>query len=349
MQVRAFRSLTFLFAAGLLLFLPLRGSCQSNADYERGVTAFRSGDYSTAADFFASAESASPGTTDALVYEAKSLIHLHKFAAGEEALRSFLALHPDSNEALYLLGFILHRENKPSESLEIYTKAAKLSPPTGDDLKIVALDYVLLNDYTDAIRWLEKAVKMSPQNKDAWYYLGRAYFTNSQFEQARSAFERVLTLDSHDAKAENNLGLIFESEAKLEDAGAAYRNAIAWQEDNHQPSEQPYLNLGSLLMEIDRTDEAIPFLQKAVQLAPNNAICQLKLGTAYLRLNRLADARQELEKAAQIDPENAAVHYQLGRLYKQMNLMDRAKAEFERTAVIQSRAAGGSQQAAPKP
>ena len=39
------------------------------------------------------------------------------------------------------------------------TKAAALQSPTGDDLKIVALDYVLLNDYSDAVRWLEKAVE----------------------------------------------------------------------------------------------------------------------------------------------------------------------------------------------
>jgi Tfp pilus assembly protein PilF len=349
MRVHAFHLRSLLWPVVLLSICPLQISSQSGGDYERGVAAFQSGNYSAAASLFASVESASPGTTDALVYEAKSLVHLENFAAGENALRKYLTLHPDSDEAMYFLGFILHRENKPSESLEVYTKAAARKPPTGDDLKIVALDYVLLNDYADAIKWLEKAVQLDATNKDAWYYLGRAYYTKGLLEPARKAFETVLALDSRDAKTENNLGLILESQAKLDEAMAAYRKAIAWQEKNVRESEQPYVNLGSLLMQEDRTGEAVPFLQKAVALAPTDATCRLKLGTAFLRVARLAEAQQELEKAAQLDPENAAIHYQLGRFYKQVHQIDRAKAEFERTAELQSRAAGASPPPAPKP
>ncbi len=347
MRSRLSNSHRFLWQALVLLLCPLQMSAQSGSDYERGVAAFQSGDYSVAASLFAGVESASPGTTDALLYEAKSFVHLENFAAADNALRRYVTLHPDSEDALYLLGFILHRENKPGESLEVYTKAAARKPPTADDLKIVALDYVLLNDYADAIKWLEKAVQLDATNKDAWYYLGRAYYTRGLLEPARKAFETVLTLDSRDAKAENNLGLILESQAKLDDALAAYRQAIAWQAKNPHESEQPYVNLGSLLIQEDRAEEAIPSLEKAVALAPADATCHLKLGTAYLRLARLAEARQELEKAAQLEPENASIHYQLGRFYKQVHEIDRAKAEFERTAELQSRAAGASSPPAP--
>jgi tetratricopeptide (TPR) repeat protein len=346
-QVLSSNSQHLLRLAMLFLLCPLQISGQSASDYERAAAAFQSGDYSAAATLFAAAESASPGATDALVYEAKSFVHLENFSAGENALQRFLTFQPDSDEALYLLGFILHRENKPSESLEVYTKAATRKPPTADDLKIVALDYVLLNDYPDAIKWLEKAVQLDATNKDAWYYLGRAYYTKGLLEPARKAFEVVLTLDAQNAKAENNLGLILESQAKLDAALAAYRQAIAWQQKDPHESEQSYVNLGSLLLQEDRAEEAVPSLQKAVALAPKDANCRLKLGTAYLRLSRLEEARQELEKAAQLDPENAAIHYQLGRFYKQIHQIDRAKAEFARTSELQSRAAGASSPPAP--
>jgi tetratricopeptide (TPR) repeat protein len=349
MRVRIFHSSRFLPSAALVLVCTLQSSAQSASDYDRATAAFRSGDYSSAASLFAGVEAASPGTTDALTYEAKSLVHLQNFTGAENALRGYLAIHPDGDEALYLLGFVLHRENKPRESLEIYTEAAARKTPTGDDLKIVALDYVLLNDYTDAIKWLEKAVQLDANNKDAWYYLGRAYYTKSMLEPARKAFETVLALDPHDPRAENNLGLILESQGKPDEAAALYRKAIAWQDKIAHPSEQPYVNLGSLLMDEGRTEESVPFLSKAVELAPNDANCRLKLGTAYLRLARLTEAGPELEKAAQLDPENAAIHYQLGRFYKQVHQIDRAKAEFERTEELQSRAAGGNPQQTPKP
>jgi Tfp pilus assembly protein PilF len=322
----------------LLLLVPFICAAQTNSEYARAVVAFQAGDYAAAADLFAKADTAAPGATDALICEAKSLVHLQDFSSSESALRHYIALHADSDEALYLLGFVLNRENKPKESLEIYTRAATLKTPTGDDLKIVGLDYVLLNDYADAIKWLEKAVELDPKNKDSWYYLGRAYYSRGQLPESRRAFLTALNLDPRDAKAENNLGLILESEAKPNEALEAYQHAIEWEKGTTHQSEQPYFNLGSLLLELDRASEAVAPLEKAVDLGTNNATCHLKLGTAYLRTNRLPEAQRELENAERLEPENAAIHYQLARLYKQMHQMDKAKIEFQRTEELQSRA-----------
>jgi Tfp pilus assembly protein PilF len=336
-------------ASTLLLLLPSICVGQTNSEYARGVAAFRSGDYVAAADLFAKADAAAPGATDALIYQAKSLVHLQNFSSSEIALRHYVALHADSDEALYLLGFVLNRENRPKESLEIYTRAAALKTPTGDDLKIVGLDYVLLDDYASAIKWLEKAVELEPKNKDAWYYLGRAYYTRGLLPESRKAFQAALQLDPRDARAENNLGLILESEAKPSEALDAYRNAIEWEKGAAHQSEQPYLNLGSLLLELDRASEAVAPLEEAVELGADNASCHLKLGTAYLRTNKLTEAQRELEKAERLDPENAAIHYQLGKFYKQTHQMDKAKIEFQRTEELQSRAARTRPSSPPEP
>jgi len=322
----------------------ITASSQTSDDLALGLSEFSKGNFSSAAALFARAEEAAPGTTDALLYESKAYIHLAKFTAAEGALRRYLLVHAASGDALYLLGYVLHREGKATESLETYTKAAQHRIPAGDDLKIVGLNYVLLNDYSDAIKWLEKAVEAEPKNKEAWYFLGRAYYTKSRVPEARKAFLTVLELDPRDAKAENNLGLILESEAQPDAAMDAYRRAIQWQEQSVRPREQPFLNLGSLLMEQSRVGEALPLLQKAVALAPRDAICRLKLGTAYLRLGKLTDAQRGLEKAVQLAPDDPAAHYQLGKLYKEMKALDRAKAEFDRTAELQSRAASSKPQ-----
>jgi tetratricopeptide (TPR) repeat protein len=318
----------------------LGGFAQSSGAFDRGLTEFRAGNYSSAAALFADAEAASPGATDALLYQAKSLVHLQDFAGAERVLRGYVLSHPDSSDALYMLGFVLNRQNRPGESLASYTEAASIQRPRGDDLKMVGLDYVLLDDYADAIKWLEKAVTLDGTNKDAWYYLGRAYYTKSRLIEARKAFLTVLDLDPRDSKAENNLGLIFESSAQPEAAIEAYRTAIAWQEQSPHPSEQPYVNLGNLLMERGRMEEALAPLEKAVALAPDNAFCHMTLGVYYRKIGKPVPARRELERATQLDPENAAAHYQLGRLYKDIHALDLAKVEFDRTAELQGRAAG---------
>lgn len=333
-----------LSARGLCLFL-VSVFCishslgQSNSDYDRAVGTFRAGDYAQAAEMFAGVEDARPGTTDALLYRAKCLVHVPDFPAAEQSLRGYLQYQPQSSDALYMLGFVLSRENRPGESLETYTRAAALKAPTSDDFKIVGLDYALLDDYPDAIKWLQKAVAVDPKNKDAWYYLGRAYYTRSQLNEAQAAFQRVLEIDPTNAKAENNLGLVFETKGDIADAERAYRRAIAREKDNTESTEQPYVNLGNLLAEQDRNQEAAELLEKAVSLAPNNSYCRLILGVLYRKMNKLDTARRELIRATELDPQNPVAHYQLGRLYKDAKELDRAKAEFERTAELQSRAA----------
>jgi len=321
----------FAFTAQLL--------AQSHADYDRAVADFRAGKYDSAAAHFGDAEAASPGATDALLYRAKSLIHLDKFAEAESALRGYLNSHPNSSDALYLLGFVLNREDRAADSLAIYTQAAAVTRPTGDDLKIVGLNYVLLDDYTNGIKWLEKAVALDPKNEDAWYYLGRGYYTKARISEARKAFQKILDLDPNNARAENNLGLIFESDAQPSQAMDAYRKAITWDEANPHRSEQPYVNLGSLLLEQGRTKEAVAPLENAVTLAPENAYCRLRLGTAYFRDGQMERAQLELEKATELDPGNAIAHYQLGRLYKETHQLDRSQAEFEKTDRLLSGAA----------
>jgi tetratricopeptide (TPR) repeat protein len=335
----------FLFCcAAVSIVVVSWAGAQNGRDFDQGAAEFRAGDYSAAAKLFAQAERAAPGKTSALLYEAKCLVHLQNFTAAEDALRKYLAFYPStsypsSSDAFYLLGFVLNRQDRPVESLKIYSQAAAITPPTGDDLKIVGLDYVLLDDYSDAIHWLEKAVERDAANVDAWYYLGRAYYTTGRREQASKAFLKVLDLDPHNVKAKNNLGLILETDGETEAAIDAYRTALAWQEHSSHPSEQPYVNLGNLLMAQGQTKEALALLETAATLAPNNAYCHLSLGMAYRQVGRQEAAQHELERATQIEPSNARAHYQLGRIYKEAHDLDRAQVEFKKTADLESQSA----------
>ncbi len=312
----------------------------SGSAFQQALAEFRAGHYSAAVTMFDGAEEESPGKTEALFYKAKALIHLENFGEAERALRVYLQSHRDSSDGLYMLGFVLHREQRPRESLEVYTRAASISAPTGDDLKVVGLNYALLDDYSDAIKWLEKAVEYDPKNRDAWYYLGRSYYTKTMLAEAREAFLKVLDLNPEDAKAENNLGLIFETSGQPAAAIEAYQKAIGWEEKSGHPSEQPYVNLGNLLMQEGKSKEGLAALERAVAIAPDNAFCRMKLGVAYREVGKLEDSRRELERATQLAPDNPATHYQLGRLYKDLHFVDRAQAEFDRTAELQSQAAG---------
>jgi Flp pilus assembly protein TadD len=311
---------------GLAWQLP---TCAQNASlYDQGRSAFAAHHWADAASLMARAAEQDSGRSDALLFEGKALANLERFPEADAALTHYSQLHPDSAEALFILGFVQHRENKPSESLVTYTAAAKLATPRGDDLKIVGRNYVLLNDYPDAIHWLEKAVEFDPRNADAWYSLGRCYYTQSSFRDAERAFQKVLELEPKNVKAAENLALTLDAENRPAEADRAFAMAVTLARDAPHADEWPYLNYGGFLLDHDRAAEAVPILQQAVVIAPKCVACHEKLGRALGATGSTKSGIAELEQAATLSPDVARLHYELGLAYRTAGMTDRAKAEF---------------------
>ncbi len=317
-----------------LLCLSARAGHGQEEEFERGSLALRQQKYAEAADALLDADRRSPGFRDALELRAKALIHLGQYGAAESSLRAYLSSHPDSANAKFLLGYVLFRENQPEQSLAIYTAAAALQRPVADDFKIVGLDYALLNDYPDSIRWLEQAVSEKPQDAEAVYYLGRAYYSQNWFDKAIDAFQRALQLNPSYAKAENNLGLALCAQNKLEPAEQAYRQAIRLGEESGPKSDQPYINLADLLIDHNRVPEALTLLETARQIDPKSDRIEQLRGRGFLAENRLVDAEEAFRAAIAAKPDSGVLHYQLGRVLKRLGKSDEARQEFERSKAL---------------
>src|SRR5215472_3500929 len=97
--------------------------------------------------------------------DAKALVDSGHLSEAEQNLRSFLVSHQNSGDAHFLLGYVLFRQIQTTASLEgqtdqklqeenakaalaEFTAGAKYKRPGAFELKIAALSYVLLGDYT---------------------------------------------------------------------------------------------------------------------------------------------------------------------------------------------------------
>ncbi len=94
------------------------------------------------------------------------------------------------------------------------------------------------------------------------------------------------------------------------------------------------LNLGLLLMEHNRVDEALPLLEQAQKIVPNNAAVCVALGRAYAQQQKLSLAESELERAVAQEPGSAADHFLLGQVYRKAGEAAKAKAQFAQAASI---------------
>ncbi len=294
--------------------------------------------------------------------QAKSLLRQGRVNEADRAVRQFLAAHPDSAESHFLLGHILFREiqtdaagetqlegirilqanpkdgnfipEKARASLAEFTAGAKYHEPGAADLKIVALDYVLLGSYADADKWLTKMLEWTPNDADGWYLLGRAKYNENRFAEAVSAFQQSLKLDPRNVKTEDNLGLSYAGLGRNEEAIAAYQQAMAWQAQAPLKNPGPYVNLANLLLDQNRSAEAVSHLLQAVEIAPRESRAHELLGKAYTRLEQFPKAQTELEKAIELSPKSSSLHCMLGPVYRKQGLAEKAKAEFDLCAAM---------------
>lgn len=317
-----------------LIFVTARVPAQGPTTYQEAKKAYTQKQFRVAAKLFAQAansERSRPpeARSDALLMQAKCLANLGDFLTAEPLILAYLEQNSQSYQALYLLGYVLERENKPKESLEVFTRAAAISAPLSEDLRLVALDYVLLDDYDDAIHWFSRAVEGDPSNTEAWYDLGRAHMHLGNFAESQRDFERVIAINPREARALNNLGLSYEAQNRTEEALAAYRRAIDAQKDAGHPSEQPLLNLGILLNTGNRFAEAVAPLNQAVALAPSSSRCHEELSRAYVGTHHDDLAREQMEQAVSLDPKSPSLHYQLSQIYRRAGMAERAQAELK--------------------
>ncbi|WP_058188826.1 tetratricopeptide repeat protein [Terracidiphilus gabretensis] len=247
----------------------------------------------------------------------------------ETRLRASLLQNPQSANALYELALVLRQQRKPRESLETYTRAAQLQKPNTEQLRSVALNYVMLDDYDDAERWLRVALAMEPNNTDILYSLGRCLYTKNLFPEAEKIYLRLLALDPTNLKAEENLGLTYDAQNDPQKAEKVLRTAAQWAKERDLKDPWPYLDLGIELLDEARPADAQPFLERAVELDPKSAWAHEKLGMAMVANGDSAHGIRELQLAAGLAPNDPKVHFELGHAYRVAGQQDKARAEFD--------------------
>ena len=163
----------------------------------------------------AAQDAETPSSAEEPLAEARRQLRLNAFVEAEATVRHALVTAPNSADAQFLLGYILFREipvaccrcrgtgrSRQAEGLYRSTQqecAVHLSRstrrvhafnvPSAFDLKIVALDYILLGDYPDADKWMTKALDGDPSDEQGWY-LRRAHPV--QTRRVRPALSRRL-------------------------------------------------------------------------------------------------------------------------------------------------------------
>ena len=119
-------------------------------------------------------------------------------------------------------------------------------------------------DADAAVKRLERAVEIAPEFSAAWNVLGTIAYQTQKYERAEECFRRSLAADPR-----------------------AY---------------EPLVNLGGVLINLKKLDEAWNYNVMAVLVRPNDALAQAQLGMVYFGTGKLDLAERHLGEAARLDP-----------------------------------------------
>jgi tetratricopeptide (TPR) repeat protein len=136
--------------------------------------------------------------------------------------------------------------------------------------------YLHLGDLAQAEALLKRAIQMDPGQAGAHFELGNLAMRRDRIGEAAEHYDRTVRLDSSLAAAHYNLGICRRELGDHVAAIAALRDAC-----HNQPLNFPaHRDLGALLLEAGRRDEALVHLRKAVKLAPHDPQTELLLQQA---------------------------------------------------------------------
>ncbi len=168
---------------------------------------------------------------------------------------------------------------------------------------------------TLAEKHLNTAFELGNVSKEAYSLLGNVYFQKKDYARSLECYRAVVKNNPDDQLARDNMKVVELAAAAnqvqqgydiLNKGNVAEALQLGQQLLTNNPNSPEVLNLmGNIYGKgLGKMDEAIVYLQKAIEISPNYASALENLGIAYAMKNQFDPALQYLNRAHAIEPAN---------------------------------------------
>ncbi len=174
--------------------------------------------------------------------------------------------------------------------------------------------------------------KIETPAADFYNLFDRAWELGRQGQHAGAAdlWRQVLAIDPDDAKANNNMGFVLANLGRLDEAIAHWQKALAADSEY----AEVHRNLARALSGSGRFAESIPHWRKTVELEPGDAEARYNFGVVLLRQGDARGAIEQFRAALALQPGDAQTHNDLGVALLQQKQYDAATSEFQRAIAL---------------
>ncbi|MFI5173365.1 MAG: tetratricopeptide repeat protein [Terriglobia bacterium] len=272
-----------------------------------------------------------------------------------------------NNRGIFLerLGMVYRKMEKYSEAIKTFEQLKSLDKENAAKVESLIIDtYRMKKDYDKAIELTNGSIQKYPKERGFKLQLAELVNEKGDYPGSIAQLEKLLTGTKEDREvyltmaqiqerekrypeAEKNvlaaeamapedqkestlffLGAIYEREKKYELAEATFHRTLKL-----NPQNAAALNyLGYMLADRGvRLEEALKYIQQAVELEPANGAYLDSLGWAYFKLKNYDLAQANLLKAIERLPKDPTIHDHLGDLYFATDQFKLATSEYEKS------------------
>lgn len=165
--------------------------------------------------------------------------------------------------------------------------------------------------YEDAVKAFTEAIEQNPDDPVGYINFGNVLAAMNEIERAERFFQKAITLDEKAATAYYGLANLYYNSERFVEAAKLYQKSIEYGIEG----ADAYYMLGKALEKENKVKLALPYMQRAAELAPDDMQIRLSYGILLCKLEMFDLAKKELEYVLHNDEQNADAHYNLGVLY----------------------------------
>ena len=239
-------------------------------------------------------------------------------------------LCPQDGEGYRWLGLAYLRRGVTFAAVRAFRAALLPSDDATTHLRL-AEAYFVLNQHKFFAEEIAAAKSKNPNDAEAYYVDGRFLFqTKNLFAEAAEQFRQALSRDPKHFKALSYLALSLKNMQQDAEAEQQLRKGIQANDARNGSFFLPYQALASLYLEQNRAGEALPYIQRAVKMAPGVAENQFLLAKIALAQKDEKTAESALRTAVTLDEALVEARYLLARIYQGRGDSSSANRELEK-------------------
>ena len=237
-----------------------------------------------AADKFLNAHLSDPARTEPLTPMANSFLQCGDTATAEKYMNQAIEMKPNNDTLLVTVGDFYYNANQLDKAEELYNRALSVNSTNADALLALGEIYSKRDSLNKAIELLKKGMELEPENPNIPMNISILYYNNEKYQEAIPYLKKTIEMMPDNKDMYELLSISY------------LQMATKNQEKFNETEDTQYQQKAAAIY-----DEALPFLEDAVNRFPDDTLLINNLGVVYAQKNMKEKAEEMFERQKQLE------------------------------------------------